>query len=47
MQYPRLLEILHHRLNPTYRFKELPQVQKNPKILNPRNRDTDDIKFGK
>jgi hypothetical protein len=29
MQYPRLLEILHHRLN-----KELPQVQKNPKLLN-------------
>ena len=37
MQYPRLLEILDHRLNPTYRFKELPQVQKNPKIPNPVN----------
>ena len=37
MQYPRILEILHHRLNPTYRFKELTQVHKNPKILNPGN----------
>ena len=37
VQYPRLLEILHHRLNPTCRFKELPQVQKNPKILNTGN----------
>jgi hypothetical protein len=37
VQYPKLLQILHPRLNPTYRFKELPQVQKNPKILNPGN----------
>ena len=33
MKYPRLLKILNH----TYRFKELPQLQKNQKILNPGN----------
>ena len=33
MKYPGLLKII----NLTYRFKELPQLQKNPKILNPGN----------
>ena len=34
INYPRLLKILDHKLKYTSIFKELPQVQKNPKILN-------------